>query len=258
VRVFALDDRSAAFALRGVLFLAMLLMLVHSRRLEESLSVVPFALAFLHLATSFFQWRSDDPRLNRPAVQSASFLWDVAVLAAVMYAGEGFDDELFLGFFLVMFMSATMSRAWQSFLVAAVASVLYAALWNDGRAGAGLPATNLFLRLALFQIVAFFTAVMAERVRGREERARNLEMRLALQKLANGGWGIKLDEDIDPDVAKSVRAVNTVMDNLARALERVVAQNDELRATANAALTQLAHEKERLEAQAERSKADKA
>ena len=131
-----------------------------------------------------------------------------------------------------------------------MASLIYAGLWAKGKAGADLPLTNLLLRFAFFHVMAFFTAAMAARVRGREERMKKLDMRMALEKLANGGWGIKLAEDIDPEVAKSVRAVNAVMDNLARALEKVVAQNDALRTTANAALLQLAHEKERLEAEA--------
>lgn len=87
--------------------------------------------------------------------------------------------------------------------------------------------------------MAFFTTVMASRVRGRDER---------IQKLANGGWGIQFADDIDPEIAKSVRAVNLVMDDLARAFERVVKQNEQLRDAAGEALLQLAHEKKRFEA----------
>jgi phosphopantothenate synthetase len=52
-----------------------------------------------------------------------------------------------------------------------------------------------------------------------------------------------------------VRAVNAVMDNLARALERVVKQNEQLHEVASDALLHLAHEKERLEAKAQGLKA---
>lgn len=250
MKVLSLDDRTTAFAFRGVLFLAMILMLVHSQRQERLFELAPFVLAAFHLFTSLFLWKAANPRLNSPLAQSAAFLWDIGVVACIMFFSEGFDDELYGMFFLIIFMSALMTKIWHAFLIAGVASLIYAGLWSKGKVAVDLPLTNLLLRFAFFQVTAFFTAVMAARVRSRDERIQKLEVRLALQKLANGGWGIKFADDIDPEVARSVRAVNSVMDNLACALERVVAQNDELRSTANAALLQLAHEKERLEAQA--------
>lgn len=125
---------------------------------------------------------------------------------------------------------------------------------HDGRTTAFAFRGVLFLSMALMLAHSQRQAVMAERVRSREERVNNLEMRLALEKLANGGWGIRFDEDLDPAVARSVKSVNAVMDNLARALERVVAQNEELRSAASDALLQLAYEKERIEARIERPK----
>ncbi len=250
MKVLALDDRTTVFAFRGVLFLSMGLMLVHSRHQELALDLVPFSIAAAHLFSSFLLWKSQDRRLGAPPVQAAAFLWDIGALAGVMYFSEGFDSELYLMFFLILFMSALMTKVWHSFLIAGVASLIYAGLWSSGKAGADLPLTNLLLRFALFQAVAFFTAVTAARVRERDERIQKLEMRLALEKLANGGWGIRFEDDLDPEIARSVKAVNSVMDNLARALERVVKQNEELRDAAGQALNQLAHERERLEAQA--------
>lgn len=246
----SLDDRTTVLAFRGVLFLSMILMLVHSQRQERIFELAPFFLAAAHLLTSLCLWRATKRALSAPFAQAAAFLWDVGAVAGVMYFSEGFDSELYLMFFLILFMSALMTKVWHSFLIAGVASLIYAGLWSQGKVVADLPATNLLLRFALFQATAFFTAVMAARVRERDERIQKLEMRLALEKLANGGWGIRFEDDLDPEVARSVKAVNSVMDNLAQALERVVKQNEELREAAGDALNQLAHEKERLEAQA--------
>ena len=243
-----LDERATAFAFRGILFLSMTLMLVHSQRQEQVLELAPFLIAAFHLFTSLVLWKAPNPRLNNPTAQAVAFLWDIGVVVCLMYFSEGFDDELYIMFFLIMFMSASMTKVGHSFLIGSVASLLYAALWSKGKVALDLPLTNLLLRFAFFHVMAFFSAVMAERVRRRDERIQKLEMRMALEKLANGGWGIKLAEDIDPEVAKSVRAVNAVMDNLARALERVVKQNDQLREVAGEALLHLAHEKELLEA----------
>lgn len=253
MRGFSLDDRTTAFAFRGVLFLSMILMLVHSQRQERVFELAPFVIAAFHLFTSVVLWKAQDKRLNSSVGQGVAFLWDIGVVASLMYFSEGFDDELYLMFFLIMFMSALMQKVWHSFLIGAVASLLYASLWSNGKVAVDLPLTNLLLRFAFFHVMAFFTAIMAERVRSRDEKVRSLEMRLALEKLANGGWGVAFDEDLDPQVAQSVRSVNAVMDNLARALERVVKQNEQLQEVAQRALLQLAHEKERLEAE-DRSK----
>jgi hypothetical protein len=261
VRTFSLDDKSAIFAFRGVIFLALTLLLVHSRFQEESFQMLPFALAVFYFFTSFVLWRAQNPRLNTPFAQGLLYLWDVGIVSSLIYFSEGFDNELYLMYFLIMFMSGLMSQARQSFLIGTVSSLVYAGLWSQGKVGEGLPLTNLLLRFAFFYVVAFFTAVMAERVRRGERRVRTLELRLTLGRIANGGWGLDVDDalgpETDPELIKTVRTVNALIDNLTRALKRTVHQNEDLREDAREALLQLAHEKERLEAAARQARASK-
>lgn len=259
MRTVSLDDRTTVFAFRGIIFLALVLLLLYSPRQEETLSWVPFSLAAFYLFTSFFLWRAPHPALKTGLAQAAAYLWDVVVVSALMYSSEGFDNELYLMYFLIMFMSGLMSQVRQSFLVGTVSSLVYAGLWANGKVAEGLPLTNLLLRFAFFYAVAFFTAVMAERVRDGEGRVKNLELRLTLGRIANGGWGKELEADLDPnldpELAKSVRTINSLIDNLTRALKRAINQNEEMGEAVNAALLQLAHEKERLGAESEKSKA---
>lgn len=244
--MFALDDKSAVFAFRGIIFLAMVLLLVHSRRLEESFHLGPFVLAAFYLFTSSVLWLSPSPRLQTAAAQAVGYVWDVGVVSSLMYCSEGLDNELYLMYFLIMFMSGLMSQVRQSFLIGTVSSLVYAGLWSRGKVGEGLPLTNLLLRFAFFYVVAFFTAVMAEKVRSGEKRARNLELRLTLGRIANGGWGLELDEDVeaslDPELVKTVRTLNALIDNLERALKRAVSQNEQLYDVANDALLRLSRE----------------
>ena len=145
-----LDDKSAVFAFRGVVFLAMVLLLVHSRRLEESFQLVPFALAAFYLLTSFVLWRSPNPRLQSSSAQALAYLWDVGVVSSLMYCSEGFDNELYLMYFLIMFMSGLMSQVRQSFLIGSVSSLVYAALWSSGKVGEGAAADEPPAALRLF------------------------------------------------------------------------------------------------------------
>ncbi|MFI5346718.1 MAG: hypothetical protein ACHQ51_10125 [Elusimicrobiota bacterium] len=252
MRSFSLDDRATVFAFRAVIFLALVLLLVHSPRQEESLQMMPFLLAGFYLFTSFVLWRAPHPALQSWGMQAAAYLWDVAVVSVVMYSSEGFDNELYLMYFLIMFMSGLMSQVRHSFLVGTVSSLVYAALWSQGKVAEGLPLTNLLLRFAFFYVVAFFTAIMADRVRSGETHVKNLELRMTLGRIANGGWGGNINEEIDPEldpeIVKSVRTINALIDNLTRALKHAVHQNDEMRESVGTALLQLAHEKERLAA----------
>jgi hypothetical protein len=262
VRTFSLDDKSAVFAFRGIIFLAMILLLVHSPRVEASFQLVPFVLAAFYLFTSLVLWLAPNPRLQTPLAQGLAYLWDVGVISSLMYCSEGMDNELYLMYFLIMFMSGLMSQVRQSFLIGTVCSLVYAALWSQGKVAEGLPLTNLLLRFAFFYVVAFFTAIMAERVRSGEKKIKNLELRLTLGRIANGGWGLEMDEEteaaLDPDLVKTVRTLNALIDNLERALKRTVRQNEELENIASDALLHLAHEKERLGAiAADKTKANR-
>jgi len=251
MRTFTLDDRTTVFAFRGVLFLSLILLLVHSPKQESSFEVVPFALALFYLFTSLVLWKSPDVRLKTSFATAAAFLWDVGVVTCLLYYSEGFDDELYLMYFLIMFMSGLLTQVWQGFLIGAVSSLVYFALWTRGKVGADLPLVNLLLRLAFFQAAAFFTAIMAHRVRAREERIDQLRVRLALEKIANGGWGQEIDPGLDPRLGKTLRTLNVLIANMAQALEKVLDQNENLRSAATQALAQLAREKELLEAAAE-------
>lgn len=252
MRTFPLDDKSAVFALRGVIFLALTALLIHSPRQEADFTFAPFLIAGFYLFTSAVLWRAVAPMLNSKTAQALAYLWDVAVVSGLIYFSEGFDDEIYLMYFLIMFMGGLMSQIRQSFLIGTVSSLLYAFLWSRGRAGVGLPLTNLLLRFSFFYVVAFFTAVMAERVRVHEQKVRRLELRFALARIANGGWGVELEHDLgqafDPDLAKTVRTVNALIDNLSNALKRTVDQNEELRVVATEALRHLAQAKERRDA----------
>jgi K+-sensing histidine kinase KdpD len=170
--------------------------------------------------------------LNSSFAQGLAYLWDVGIVSALVYSSAGFDNELYLMYFLIMFMSGLMSQVGQSFLVGTVSSLMYFALWFEGKTAVDLPLQNLLLRFAFFYIVAFFTAVMAHRVRAGDKRAKTLELRLALERLANGGWGLEVDERLDPELKKTVLTLNALLDNLSRALEKLVTENDDLRRAA--------------------------
>jgi K+-sensing histidine kinase KdpD len=229
VRTSSLDEKSTVFAFRCLVFAALVLLLAYSSRRDGPIGFAPYCAAGFYLFTSVVLWRVRDARLNSPVAQGLAYLWDVGIVTASVYCSEGFDNELYLMYFLIMFMSGLMTQVGQSFLIGTVSSLMYAGLWFEGKTAVDLPLENLLLRFAFFYIVAFFTAVMAHRVRAGDRRAKTLELRLALERLANGGWGLEVDESLDPEVKKTVLTLNALLDNLSRALEKMVSENEDLR-----------------------------
>ena len=225
----SLDEKSTVFAFRCLVFAALVLLLVYSSRRDDPVGIGSYVMTALYLVTSVVLWRSRDGRLSSPVAQGLAYLWDVGVVTASVYSSEGFDNELYLMYFLIMFMSGLMTQVGQSFLIGTVSSLLYAGLWFEGKTAVDLPLENLLLRFAFFYIVAFFTAIMAHRVRAGDKRAKTLELRLALERLANGGWGLEVDERLDPELKKTVLTLNALLDNLSRALEKLVGENEDLR-----------------------------
>lgn len=224
-----LDEKTAVFAFRGLLFAALVLLLLHSSRTDGAVGPIPYVLATFYLFTSLLLWKLRNPWLQSTVAQGLSYLWDVGVVTVLVYSSEGFDNELYLMYFLIMFMSGLLTQVGQSFLIGTVSSLVYAALWFSGKTAVDLPLENLLLRFAFFYVVAFFTAIMAHRVHSIDKRVKTLELRLSLERLANGGWGLAVDETLDPELRKTVLTLNALLDNLSRALEKLVAENDELR-----------------------------
>ncbi len=231
VKTVTLDDKSAVFVFRCLVFLALVLLL-SSGRGDSAVGWGPYCAATFYLFTSLLLWRLHDARLSTPLAQGLAYLWDVGIVTGLVYSSQGFDNELYLIYFLIMFMSGLMTQVGQSFLIGTVSSLMYAALWFEGKTAVDVPLQNLLLRFAFFYIVAFFTAVMAHRVRAGDRRTRTLELRLALERLANGGWGLEVDERLEPELKKTVLTINALLDNLSRALEKLVAENDDLRRAA--------------------------
>lgn|GEM_PF-1922092 len=240
----SLDEKTAVFAFRCLVFAALLLLLLYSSRRDYPVGPIPYAVAVFYLFTSVVLWRLPSQKLQSPFAQAAAYLWDVGVVTSLVYSSEGFDNELYLMYFLIMFMSGLLTQVGQSFLIGTVSSLVYAALWFSGKTAVDLPLENILLRFAFFYVVAFFTAIMAHRVRTVDHRAKSLELRLALERLANGGWGLAVEESLDPELRKTVLTVNALLDNLSRALEKLVAENDQLRRATAQAMTRL----ERVEA----------
>lgn len=122
-----------------------------------------------------------------PWISLWSFMLDIGVTSAVMWAGDLGATDFYVAYFLVILASCFLDRLMLSFIVGGVASVVYAALAFPGP-DAWLDPFYM-LRVSMLLVSAFFAAYMADQSRRitRELTAR-FEERLAwMQRLSMVG-----------------------------------------------------------------------
>jgi len=120
----------------------------------------------------------------QPWISLWSFMLDIAITSAVMWAGDLAATDFYVAYFLVILASCFLDRLMLSFIVGGVASVVYAALAFPGPEAWLDP--FYMLRVSLLLVSAFFAGYMADQSRRitRELTAR-FEERLAwMQRLS--------------------------------------------------------------------------
>lgn len=182
--------KESLVAFRLVIFLALSFLLLYSPREDAAPTAAPLLLALLYLLSDLALLAVPRRRLEGPWVHGAILLADLAVITWAIFLSTGFRSELYLVYFLVIFMSGIQTRAWHSFLTGTVACALYAWLWTrePGAAGESFLSPPVLLRLPFFYMVAFFSAIFSEKARSDQEafegRLEVARRRVAVGRLA--------------------------------------------------------------------------
>jgi len=125
-----------------------------------------------------------------PSAELGSFMVDIAATSGVLYLTEGFTSDLYTAYFLVILASCLLENLAYSFVVGAVACVVYGSL---ALPGLGQENDSFFLlRTSLLLATSFFSAYVANTARRVErETSERYEQRLAwMQRLSLVGEAI--------------------------------------------------------------------
>jgi K+-sensing histidine kinase KdpD len=119
-----------------------------------------------------------EKKLQKPGCQTSIFLFDTAIISLVIYASEGWNSDLYLIYFLIVFMSGIQMKIWQSFMIGTAASVLYVVIGSDTSWTEKILNTHFLLRFPFFYIVSFFTAYFVQQVREKEQQIQEIQMQI--------------------------------------------------------------------------------
>jgi signal transduction histidine kinase len=207
------ERRSAYFVFQGLLTLILLLFMFYQREataqwglrltiLVGLLGGLLFTLAFAPL-----------PLLMRPSSQGLLFLADILLSTLTLYWIQRPSSDLYLTYFLVIFGTAMTQSVTQSFLVALVATTLYA--YSALHARDGLPPDpGFWLRLPYLWIVASFTAMLSRDTRDTQQKQEKIyqERLFHMERLAALG-------QVSAEIAHRIKAPLTTIRVNAEVLE---------------------------------------
>jgi hypothetical protein len=157
--------------LRSVLFLTLLLAVLYKPELHvrAAFALLPLGLyALFHLTLSWLTWKQRIP----PDWTLYAALFDVPVIALVIYAIAGVDLNLYIAFFVAIIGGLLMENAVFGFLIALAACAFYG-ITIAMTPGAFSQAENL-LAFALLIVSSFFLTCLSTMVRA---KMRGLEQR---------------------------------------------------------------------------------
>ncbi len=114
-------------------------------------------------------------RIRSGKFMSAIFLVDIFFISSVMYLTRGIDTDLYMAYFLVIFMSALASSLKISGMIAFLAFIFYFAMLVKGPGRVDLFNTGLLLRIPFLFVVAIVSGYFGEETKKQELHRKYIE-----------------------------------------------------------------------------------
>jgi PAS domain S-box-containing protein len=104
------------------------------------------------------------------------FLVDVFLISFTIYVIQGFDSDLFLIYFIVIFMATLSSTGLKrSLLIGFIAALLYIGFFLRNHPVSALLSSQMLLRIPFFLLLAFISTFHSEQLKGEIDRRRKAE-----------------------------------------------------------------------------------
>ncbi len=178
-------QKKTIILLRFVLILATILIVAFSRTTSGIMSP-GLMVALLYLMSNLALFAVPEPRFTQPAATLLIFLIDIFAVSLALHLTDGLRTDLFLVYFLLVFITSSAQSIRGSLLIALVASVLYGWLVHQTDSGIAVNDPTILVRALFFFVVAllssYLSAAMRRKMRGRKDLevfTRELEDELA-------------------------------------------------------------------------------
>ncbi|OGR85698.1 MAG: hypothetical protein A2901_05740 [Elusimicrobia bacterium RIFCSPLOWO2_01_FULL_54_10] len=175
IAVFELRGLSAVIAFRLIILWLILFFAIYNRKLiaaNDQIRIEPFltvvGAAILHMAGNVFIVIFSQ-RFVKRNLYFLIFLFDVALISWVIYLTQGFESDLYLIYFLVIFMTALSRKPVNTFSVAGLGCLMYGFIFLKNNGAAELLNPSVIIRFPLFLIAALFSHIISSNIEGSKE-----------------------------------------------------------------------------------------
>ena len=127
-----------------------------------------FALAAFQFVSNFLLLLFREGPAKK-GLMAGLFFYDIGLISWAIYATQGFESDIFLVYFLAIFMTVIAKKPSISFAVAGISCVIYGALFVRANSAAGLMETSVLIRFPLLLVTAFFSSVIVQGIEEEKE-----------------------------------------------------------------------------------------
>lgn len=171
---FVLNQKSTVIVLRWLIILILFLLLIYNPGERVILNWNSFFLVFsLYIFTNLIFSFLPSKLFLQEGFSYTIFLTDIILISLSIYFSQGFDSDIYLAYFLVIFMASVRQEIKGSIVVGLISGFLYFALLLRSGRVINFVNTGLLLRIPFLFVVALFSCYFSEQVRIEKERMRN-------------------------------------------------------------------------------------
>lgn len=238
---FHLNEKSTIIILRWVIILVLFFFLTYTQRAETLLfwkgSFFIFSLyAFSNIVFIFLPLKL----FLRRSFNYSIFLLDTVLITLGIYFTQGFSTDIYLAYFLVIFMSALRQEIRGSIFIGAISALLYFGLLLKGGERINFLDSGVLLRIPFLFIVALFSSHFSEQTKLEEEKMHSQIMQMERLLFLGESIGgivhqvkhplasisaecqmILMDEEME-NVKERAKKINTEIMNCAHTIDKLL------------------------------------
>ncbi|OGR51745.1 MAG: hypothetical protein A3I11_06890 [Elusimicrobia bacterium RIFCSPLOWO2_02_FULL_39_32] len=164
--IFNLEGKYSLISFRFIILLLLIFFMLYGQReaslpLDFNSEIMKWILiiASIHIGSNFLLFFIPNQWITK-SLSAGLFFFDTILISLALYKIQGFESDIFLVYFLVVFMTVIARKPSLSFLVSGLACLLYGFLFLKNHSIEELMQPEVMIRFPLLLVVAFFSSII--------------------------------------------------------------------------------------------------
>jgi len=217
--MYSLDEKGVLIILRFLVIIVSAFLVIYGFNPNIAQGIKPLVLIFsLYLFSNIAFIFLDRNYFSRRWFRTSLFLIDIVLITMLIYFSQGIDSDLYLVYFLLIFMSGGRNTIGHAFMMTVVVVVLYGTLVSLRGGDLSIRNPVLLLRIPFFFIISFIFLYYSDSERkAMEKQVAHMERLSALGEMLAAvlheirnplsvllGYSKELDKEQDENVRKEM------------------------------------------------------